>query len=148
MTPEFSSNAGCTFDLLSPTDAQCLSERIVEFNSSRVPFTQPAPFTPIAYGFKNDRGDVLGGITATVYCWRVLCIDVLWVNEEYRGKGLGSKLLEAVENEARRMGCALAHLDTFDFQAKRFYLKHGYEIFGELGDCPPGHKRFFFKKVI
>jgi GNAT superfamily N-acetyltransferase len=77
-----------------------------------------------------------------------LCIEVLWVTEKYRGKGLGSQLLQAVENEARRMGCGLAHLDTFDFQAKLFYLKHGYEIFGELNDCPPGHKRFFFKKVI
>ncbi|HEY6485171.1 MAG TPA: GNAT family N-acetyltransferase [Candidatus Cybelea sp.] len=148
MKPELSSNAECALELLSPADAQVLSQRIVEFNSSQVPFTQSPPFTPIAYGFKDDRGNLLAGITATVYCWRVLGIDVLWVSEAHRGKGWGSKLLDAVENEARRRGCGLAHLDTFDFQAKSFYVKHGYEIFGELDNCPPGHKRFFFKKVI
>jgi GNAT superfamily N-acetyltransferase len=135
-------------DRLSPSDARVLSERIVEFNSSLVPFTQSQPFVPIAYGFKDGRGDMLGGIEATVYCWNVLCVDVLWVSENHRGKGVGSALLRTVEDEARQMGCSLAHLDTFDFQAKSFYLKHGYEIFGELDNCPPGHKRIYLKKSI
>lgn len=91
---------------------------------------------------------MLGGITATVYCWKVLCVDVLSVSENHRGKGVGSALLRTVEGEARQMGCSLAHLDTFDFQAKSFYLKHGYEIFGELDNCPPGHKRIYLKKII
>ncbi|MFZ1018930.1 MAG: GNAT family N-acetyltransferase [Candidatus Cybelea sp.] len=135
-------------DRLSASDARVLSERIVEFNSSLVPFTQSQPFVPIAYGFKDGRGDMLGGIKATVYCWKVLCVDVLWVSENHRGKGVGSALLRTVEDEARQMGCSLAHLDTFDFQAKSFYLKHGYEIFGELDNCPPGHKRIYLKKSI
>ena len=41
------------------------------------------------------------------------------------------------EEEAKAMGATLVHLDTFDWQAKDFYLKHGYEIFGVLDDCPP-----------
>lgn len=45
-------------------------------------------------------------------------------------------------------GCYLVHLDTFDFQAKDFYLKHGYEIFGVLADCPKEHNRYFMKKNI
>lgn len=135
-------------DRLSAADARFVSARIVEFNSSRVPFTQAQPFVSIAYGFKDGGGDILGGITATAYCWKVLFIDVLWVSESHRGQGVGSALLRMVEDEARQIGCALAHLDTFDFQAKHFYLKHGYEIFGELNDCPPGHKRIFLRKAI
>ncbi len=42
----------------------------------------------------------------------------------------------------------LIHLDTFDFQAKDFYLKHGYDIFGILDECPQKHKRYFMKKFI
>jgi hypothetical protein len=42
----------------------------------------------------------------------------------------------------------LSHLDTFDWQTKEFYLKHGYEVFGVLDDCPPGHKRYYMKKVL
>ena len=29
-----------------------------------------------------------------------------------------------------------------------FYLKHGYEIFGILEDCPKGHKRYYLKKSL
>lgn len=43
--------------------------------------------------------------------------------------------------------CKLIHLDTFDFQAKDFYMKHEYEIFGILDDCPIEHKRYYMKKL-
>jgi hypothetical protein len=39
-------------------------------------------------------------------------------------------------------------LDTFDFQVKAFYEKLGYELFGILDDCPPGHRRYFLKKAL
>lgn len=53
-----------------------------------------------------------------------------------------------VEKSAIKKGCELIHLDTFDFQAKDFYLKYGYEIFGVLEDCPEKHKRYYSKKHI
>ncbi|EKE01771.1 MAG: acetyltransferase, GNAT family [uncultured bacterium] len=62
--------------------------------------------------------------------WKCLYISVLWVDEKYRYSGLGHRLLEKVEQDAKEKGGYLAHLDTFDFQAKDFYLKYGYEIFG------------------
>ena len=48
----------------------------------------------------------------------------------------------------REKGCHLIHLDTFDFQAKDFYIKHGYEVFGVLDECPKKHKRYYLKKLI
>jgi hypothetical protein len=39
-------------------------------------------------------------------------------------------------------------LDTFDFQARGFYERNGYELFGTLDDCPPGHKRYYLKKAL
>ena len=62
--------------------------------------------------------------------------------------GLGSKLLAEVERTAVEAGCTLIHLDTFDFQAKDFYLRHGYEVFGVLEDCPEGHCRYYLKKKL
>lgn len=50
--------------------------------------------------------------------------------------------------DAKAMGVKLVHLDTFDFQAKDSYLKHGYKILGVLGDCPKGHKRYYLKKIL
>jgi GNAT superfamily N-acetyltransferase len=67
-----------------------------------------------------------------MYCWRTVQIESLWVDPRYRSKGYGSTLLRKVEEEAHKRGCSLIHLDTFDFQAKDFYLAHAYEVFGVL----------------
>ena len=49
---------------------------------------------------------------------------------------------------AKEGNCSLMHLDPFDFQAKEFYEKNGFEVFGILENCPPGHTRYYMKKEI
>lgn len=83
-----------------------------------------------------------------MYCWNVIYIDALWIDKSYRKCGIGEKLLLEIENIAKEENCYLIHLDTFDFQAKDFYLKHRYEIFGVLDECPKNHKRYFLKKYL
>jgi GNAT superfamily N-acetyltransferase len=83
-----------------------------------------------------------------MYCWGILYIDVLFVEESHRGQQLGSLLLSKVEAEAKSMGASLSHLDTFDWQAKDFYLKQRYEVFGVFEGCPKGHKRYYMKKTL
>jgi len=121
---------------------------IVEYNLSKVPFTQEPSFFPINRVIKGEKGEVLAGINSMLYCWNCLYIDVLWVNKEFREEGYGTILLNKVEEIAKARGCKLVHLDTFDFQAKDFYLKQGYEIFGVLDNCPLEHKRYYMKKSI
>ena len=41
-----------------------------------------------------------------------------------------------------------AWLDTYDFQARPFYERHGYEMFAELDDLPGGHRRWFMRKRL
>jgi hypothetical protein len=41
---------------------------------------------------------------------------------------------------------AILWLDTFSFQARPFYEKLGYEVFGQLEDYPRGHSRYFLQK--
>ncbi len=131
----------------SQEQAEWIDNQIVAFNKGHVPFAQDP--TPI---FKNyvveDQGKVIAGINAFIYHWKILYIDVLFVAQDYRGQHLGQRLLSQVEEEAKAMGVTLSHLDTFDFQAKDFYLKQGYEVFGVLEDCPPGHQRFYLKKDL
>lgn len=129
-------------------DNEYLENKLVEFNQQQVPFTQAEPFMQLGFIIKDERNIIRGGITAVIYCWKILYINVLWVDEQYRKHGYGAQLLAKVEQVALEQGCKLAHLDTFDFQAKNFYLRHGYEIFGQLDDCPPGHAKFFMKKVL
>jgi len=121
---------------------------IVEYNSSRVPFTQEPHFVSINRVIRGEDDEVLAGINSVLYCWNCLYVDVLWVKEEFRDEGYGSSLLIEVENIAKEKGCKLIHLDTFDFQAKDFYIKHGFEIFGVLENCPIEHKRYYMKKNI
>ena len=117
------------------------------FNEKFVPATQDSKRILIHYLIKENEMFV-GGICANVYIWKILFISLLYVDEAYRNQNLASFLLQKVEAEAKEMGVKLAHLDTFDFQAKDFYLKHGYEIFGVLDDCPEGHQRYFLKKRL
>ncbi len=129
-------------------EADLVVNGIVEYNLSKAPFTQEPSFVSINRVIKGLNGDILAGINSELYCWNCLYVDILWVKEEYRQCGYGSTLLNEVEKIAKEKGCKLIHLDTFDFQAKDFYLKHGYEVFGVLEDCPLEHKRYYMKKNI
>ena len=100
------------------------------------------------YLIKDLNGNVIAGIKGWVYFGECLHISVLFIDVEQRKHGLGSLLLQTMEQQAKSMNINLVHLDTFDFQAKDFYLKHGYEIFGILEDCPKGHKRYYMKKLL
>jgi GNAT superfamily N-acetyltransferase len=121
---------------------------IVEYNLSQVPYTQEPAFISINRVIKDKNGEVLAGINSKLYCWKCLYVDVLWVKEGFRKEGYGSILLKEIESVAKEKGCKLMHLDTFDFQAKDFYIKHGYEVFGVLDDCPIEHKRYYLKKNL
>jgi ribosomal protein S18 acetylase RimI-like enzyme len=92
-------------------------------------------------------GAVLGGIMARA--WReMLTVELVALPPELRGAGLGSRLMRMVEEEGRRRGCNGAWLQTSDWQARGFYEKLGYTIFGRLEDYPAGHTRFFMKKSL
>lgn len=123
-------------------------DKLVYYNLSKVPLKQNKEFISINKIIKNEKGEIIAGILSRMYCWNCLFVDTLFVDEIYRGQGLGEKLLKEVEKVAINKGCELIHLDTFDFQAKDFYLKYGYEIFGVLEDCPEGHCRYYLKKKV
>ena len=91
--------------------------------------------------------EIVGGLLGETY-WEWFYVDLIWVKVELRGQGYGKQLMEISEAEARRRGAKNAYLDTFSFQAPGFYEGLGYEIFGELDDYPPGHRRYFMKKKL
>lgn len=73
-------------------------------------------------------------------------VKYLAVPDEYRGQGLGSRLLAEAEAIARERGYIGVWLDTFEFQARPFYEKLGYAVFGELEGAPNAIPRYFLKK--
>ena len=99
------------------------------------------------YVLQGPGEEIVGGVIAEVY-WEWLYLDLLWVREDLRGRGYGHQLLIVAEDEARKKGAKNVFLDTFSFQAPKFYERHGYEVFGELEEFPPGHRRYYFRKRL
>jgi hypothetical protein len=52
------------------------------------------------------------------------------------------------ERYAIEKGAEAAFLDTFSFQARPFYEKLGYKVFGTLEDQPPGHTHYWLAKKL
>lgn len=106
----------------------------------------PERYSEFAVALKSETGEVKGGIYANEWAG-MLFIKWLWIDEAHRRGGHGRTLMAAAEAEGRRLGCSAVWLDTFEFQARPFYEKLGYELFGTL-DFPAGFKRFFMKKAL
>jgi GNAT superfamily N-acetyltransferase len=75
---------------------------------------------------RDSEQQVVGGLRAVVAMYW-LRLEVLWVSDDMRGMGIGSRLLVEAERQARDLGAKNAALETFDWQAPGFYLRHGYE---------------------
>lgn len=132
----------------SESDGEYIDEKLIEYNLSRVPAKQDDLFRPVSLKIEDVQGNIVAGCLAVIYCWNILAVEIVWVDEAHRGKGLGSRLLREAEDRARGLGCRLVHLDTFDFQAREFYEKNGYTVFGTLEDCPEGHCRYYMSKKL
>jgi ribosomal protein S18 acetylase RimI-like enzyme len=131
--------------IISATDeeANFIDEQIEVFNQLNI--KQDRLVARKNYIIKDNQ-KIIAGINAIIYHF-CMYIDVLWVDGQYRASGLGSKLLLKAEQDTKEMEITLIHLDTFDFQAKDFYIKHGFQVFGILEDCPAaGHKRYYMQK--
>lgn len=109
--------------------------------------TGVSAYYPVNFFLKTGRGEVMGGLLGMIW-GGCLHISFLWVDEAARGRDQGTRLMDAAETYARERHCHTATLDTHSFQARPFYEKRGYEVFGTLDDYPTGHKKFFLKKKL
>ena len=80
--------------------------------------------------------------------FKILYISTLYVDEEYRRKGYGKRLIQEVEKRAKELGANTIRLDTFSHQGKDFYLALGYKIVGEYKNTLDGYSEYFFMKRI
>ena len=102
---------------------------------------------PLNVVARDDSGGVVGGLIGEVNL-RWLFVSALWVDERVRGSGIGSRLIREAEAQARERGCLGIYLDTFSFQARPFYERVGFTLFGELPDCPPGGAKYYLYKRV
>jgi GNAT superfamily N-acetyltransferase len=91
--------------------------------------------------------EIVGGLWA-FSMWGSFYVNIVVVPESARGQGLGSDLMRQAEHEARARGCRHMWLDTFDFQARAFYERLGFEVFGRLDGLAPYYPRYFMQKTL
>ncbi|HEX5280945.1 MAG TPA: GNAT family N-acetyltransferase [Micropepsaceae bacterium] len=128
-----------------PGQRQAIFTPLLNYNDSRVGPPTLLPFAVFLRDPNNHTG--IGGLWAySAYDW--LFVELLFVPEAMRRHGIGSKLMRHAEDVALKRSCAGIWLDIYSFQARGFYEKLGYEIFGALDDFPKGHTRYFFRKLL
>lgn len=126
-----------------------IKEKVINFsNGSLPPSIDTLPEASFGCYLYNDEDNIVGGITSHCF-WNIMHIDFFWVDESLRGQGQGKRLLTGMESIAKRENCKAIHLETFSFEAPKFYEKNGYQQFGNIKNVPIQNcDYFFFKKEI
>ena len=96
----------------------------------------------------EENGKLIAGLDACITAFRILYVSTVFVDEEYRRKGIGAKLVREMEKRAAAMGVNTIRLDTFNWQGKAFYEALGYEAVGHYENAAEGYAEYFFLKRL
>ena len=136
--------AKMTFEPHNNSAADYVRDRLSMFNAAA---TGRSDFYPLNIFLRGEQDEILGGLLGYVWSdW--LFVSILWIDEQLRGQGHATKMMNSAEKYARERGCHSAHLDTLSWQARPFYERRGYELYSTLDDYPGPHKQFFLKKKL
>ena len=96
----------------------------------------------------EEAGKLIAGLDACVTAFRILYVSSLFVDENARRKGYGTRLIREMERRAAEMGVDTIRLDTFSWQGKEFYEALGYRIVGHYENAEDGYAEYFFLKRL
>ncbi|KRD14500.1 GCN5 family acetyltransferase [Acidovorax sp. Root267] len=137
------------YEIYTPTAEEVhsgvLGRRMRQFNYGFV--GEYGQTQPVWVSARDTKDELLGGLRGFVFLqW--LNVELLFVDESARHQGLGRSLLATAEQKARELGAHSATLSTFEWQARGFYLKQGYEEFGHIDNYIQGFQLVYMKKVL
>lgn len=123
---------------------QELGNLIRAYNQSK---REPSKSEPLNIYVEDQQGNLIAGMVAETFGhW--LEIEYLYVQEDFRGQGIGSNILNRAEKEARERKCKYSFVNTYQFQAPDFYKKHGYEEVFALKEYPYTGERYYYTKAL
>jgi GNAT superfamily N-acetyltransferase len=131
-------------DDLTPEQLTFLEDRIYEYN---VAATGIGDGRWLGVLVRDQSGTVVAGLSGTT--WGGCCkVRDVWVREDLRRRGMGTRLLDAAEAEARRRGCVQVLLSSHSFQAPDFYRNRGFEVVAVIEDDPVGYREVYLRKRL
>ena len=96
---------------------------------------------------KDNEGNYIGGVMG--YLTRnLLFITHLFVERQYRNKGIGRALLSAIEKAAKEQGCSVIRLNTLNNEAHSLYVKAGFDVTITIKNYMNGFDLVYFHKSI
>jgi len=102
---------------------------------------------PFRVFIKDSSQSVLGGASGVTY-YGCLYVDMLWVKETLRHRGLGAKLMAEAEQIARERKCTFATVNTMDWEAFPFYQKLGYQVEFVREGYEKASKMYLLRKAL
>jgi len=107
--------------------------------------------TAIFAGSSWSSGIRIGKVAGGLYGrseFGLVYVDWLFLPEDLRRAGIGSRVLAIAEEERRRRGCTRIALTTLSVQAPGFYKKQGYDVAATIDCDPPGLTRYYMMKKL
>ena len=129
---------------LTEEQAAEIESRLGEFDEKYITYKMDGS---IRIGIEED-GKLIAGLDACITAFRILYVSTVFVEEAYRRKGYGTKLIREMEKRAAAMGVNTIRLDTFNWQGKDFYEAMGYTAAGHYENADDGYSEYFFVKRI
>ncbi len=129
---------------LNEEQVEDIESRLSAFDESHITYKMNGS---IRIGME-ENGRLIAGLDACVTAFKILYVSTVFVDEEYRRKGIGAQLIREMEKRAAAMGVNAIRLDTFDWQGKEFYEALGYTAVGHYDHTEDGYSEYFFLKRI
>lgn len=101
---------------------------------------------PVSVSVRDGETIVGGAVGRLWHGW--VYVDLFWVSEELRGHDIGTQVMDRLEEHAKALGARGVHLTTYSWQARPFYEKRGYGVFGQLSPYPQGHTCYWLSKTL
>lgn len=111
----------------SDDDMEKFEKGFEAFNLKQTNGEYNSPEEWLSLVLKDHEENIVGGILTSTLFWAQY-LEVLWVDERYRGLGYGRDLIEEAEKLAKRNGCVASQTYTFSWQGGDFYQAVGYNL--------------------
>ena len=128
-------------------DADFIRGKLVEYNANFATYGDDYDWSK---KLTDENGELIAVCSGDVSWWgsgAYFSVCGIWVEEAFRGKGIGSYLLREFELEAKEKGAFMAMAQVFDWQFD-FLKKNGYKVCALTPDFPKGHSRYMMQKTL